>query len=87
MIVKIINGNCNSWTYYEAAEFTVRRLKKKDLGKFEYSYHGQEVNDEHTIFQLSIVNNDVVKYVVVPGEGKAPVFVMGNDGKTLDKIN
>ena len=86
MIVKIINGNCNSWTYYEANEFTVRRLKGTELGKFEYSYHGQEVPEEHSVLQLSICNNGTVKYVVVPVD-KAPVFLMGNDGKTLDKIN
>lgn len=86
MIVKVCNGHLNSWTYYETDEFTVRRLKYKDLGKFEYSYHGAEVNEEHTVFQLSLVNKDSVKYVVVPKD-KAPVFLMGNDGKTLDKIN
>ena len=87
MIVKIINGSCNRWTYYEAAEFSVNRLKKKDLEKFEYIYHGQEVSEEHTVFQLCLVNNNTVKYVVVPGEGKCPVYIMGTDGKTVDKIS
>ncbi len=87
MIAKIINGNCNNWTYYEADEITVRRLKFKDLGKFEYSYHGQEVDGDHPVFQLSICNDDTVKYVVVPGKGKSPVYLTGNNGKTIDKIN
>lgn len=87
MILKVINGSVNSWTYYEAEEITFRRLKFKDLGKFEYSYHGDKVDNNYSVLQISLCNRDVVKYVVVPVGAGNPVFLMGNNGKTLDKIN
>lgn len=87
MIVKMCNGSLNSWTYYEANEVTIRNLKKKNLGKFNYSYHGEEVDDNHPVLQISLCSGDIFKYVVVPGRNKSPIFLMGNNGKTIDRIN